>query len=778
MARRLHVSLSGDRARARRPIVLLATVAFAAAASAQSSVLTRRDQGFTLAIPTGWVEKADPDAATIVQKAQPDVAVMVFVQREPSRAVVTDLLAKASVKLKSDSTRKLLTSSFEVVLDRPALVAVLEDATARYRLTLVPRDEGDTSQVYYGVMATAPKALFAKAAPVLDKAVAGFRIVATSAAAAPAPTRARESSGGRGAAAPVFDRTKAIDQRLAAGPRTAASSPQTKNQIEAAASHDKGLVFLQQGAYKEAEQAFRQAEKKDGKSLDYQFAAAWAYLKLHKPDDALKRYQKIYKNDPTNTRALVGMAAAYEEMLNYREAVRMWQRYAKMDLPPNEGAEAAELLRDAQDHFVREWEISEKPAGGAANAASPDEERAWGLQFAQELAASGIPLIDDREIVGYVQGLTESLVARAKGFPKKYELFVLDSETINAQTTPGFIFVYRGILDTVKSEQELAGVLAHELGHTIARHAGKTVTKAARDQQTLESLQRSDNKLAKFLAGLMALGNPMSAMSFSRDQEAQADRIAIHVAYDAGFDPRGLSSLFRTFETLQPSSRKSWDLLMKTHPFPIDRMNTVNDYMELLPSRRFTPDSAAFARMKARLAKLPPPPEPEPAAAPGSGRGASGGVIPFTVDNAPFAGEIPGDWTARKTPNGTIVFEGQKGTEAYEATVELEIAPKSTVRGKALEDIVEMVYDGVSEKRNARVQQPKRSSGSSPATYTIGATYDVESGRRLVGVRHLSVVADYPGHFVIMSYFAPDALFDKYTPAFELIADRFRHTGR
>lgn len=749
-----------------------------AAQAPAARTLSRPADGFAMSVPAGWEERADPDsAAALVQKAQPGVAAMVFVRKEPSRAAVTDVLAKAAVKLKADSSRTVVSSGFDVVLDRPALIAVLEDKTVRYKLTLLPRDEGDTSQIYYGVMALAPKALFAKAAPSLDRIIAGFRITPT---VASGPTRGGGPSPASPAAsaASAVDRAKVFERILASQAR--AMSPaglpaQTKNQIEAAASYDKGLVFLQQGAYKEAEQAFRQSEKKDGKSLDYQFAAAWAYLKLHKPDDALKRYQKIYKNDPTNTRALVGMAAAYEEMLNFREAVRMWLRYAKMDLPPDAKAEAAALLRIAQDQFVREWEISENPAGGAANAASPDEERAWGLQYARELAASGIPLIDDKDVVGYVQGLCEDLVSRAKGFPRKYELFVLDNDTVNAQTTPGFIFVYRGILETVQSEQELAGVLAHELAHTIARHSGKTMTKAAKDQQTIESLQRSNNKLAKFLAGLMAMGNPMGAMAFSREQEAQADRIAIHIAFDSGYDPRGLSSLFRKFESLQPSSRKSWDLMMKTHPFPIDRMNTVNDYMELLPARTFAADSPGFGRMKTRLAKLPPPPEPTPApAAPG----ADGAVIPYTVDNAPFAGEIPATWVARKTDGGTIVFEGQKGTEAYEATVELEIAPKATVPGRTLEDIVQLVYDGTAAKPGARVQRPEAHTDGSLRTYTVAGAYQLQANGRTIGYRHLSVVADYPAHFVIMSYFAPDALFEKYAPAFQGIAGAFRHTGR
>lgn len=559
-----------------------------------------------------------------------------------------------------------------------------------------------------------------------------------------------------------------------------ALSAQTKNQIEAAAHHERGLVFFQQGAYKEAEQAFRQAERKDDKNLEYQLSTAYTYLKLHKPDDALKRYSKIYKNDPTHVRAIVGMAASYEEMLNYREAVRMWQRYTKMNLPPGEKAEADEMLRSAQELFVRDYEIAENPAGGAANAASSEQEREWGLQFARQLASSGVPLIEDEAINAYVRDLCGSVVGYAKGFPAKYELFVLNSPTINAQTTPGFIFVYRGILETVQSEAELAGVLAHEIGHTVAHHAAKSMTKAAQDQKTIESLQRSDNKLSKFLAGLMAMGNPMGALSFSREQETQADRLGIHIAFDAGYDPRGLASLFRKFEALQPSSRRSWDLMMKTHPFSIDRMNMVNDYVQLLPARSLTTSSPGFDRMKARIAALPPPPEvPEaaPAAAPSSG-GARAAVRPFTLDNAPFAGEIPASWGARKTDSGTIVFEGQQGTEEYEATVELEIAPKGTVQGKTLEDVAQIVYQGTASKPGARVERPEGLTAGTLRLYRIHATYPLQSNQGKISYEHLSLIVDYPGYYAILSYFAPGALFEKYLPVFQQIGDSFRYTGR
>jgi len=139
---------------------------------------------------------------------------------------------------------------------------------------------------------------------------------------------------------------------------------------------------------------------------------------------------------------------------------------------------------------------------------------------------------------------------------------------------------------------------------------------------------------------------------------------------------------------------------------------------------------------------------------------------------------IPGDWTGRKTDSGTIVFEGQKGTEAYEATVELEIAPRTNFPGKSLDDMAERVFRSIAEKPDAWAEPPEARSDGARRAFAIKATYPVQGSQGKVAVRHLSVVTDYPQHFVVFTYFVPEGLFDKYLPMFQQIGDSFRYTGR
>ncbi|MDP1571902.1 MAG: M48 family metalloprotease [Vicinamibacterales bacterium] len=576
---------------------------------------------------------------------------------------------------------------------------------------------------------------------------------------------------------------------VAVAPGEAQTTRQQRDAAEAAASYEKGLVFTQQGAWKEAEKEFRNAERKTNDKVDeYVFATAYTYLKLHKANDALKRYERIYKREPTNLRAIVGMAAAYEDMQRYADAVRIWQRYVRMPLPPAEKAEGEAMLNGARQLFAEYYEIAENPAGGAPNLATPEQELAWGLGYAQQLAASGVPLITDPAITGYVEDMCRRLVAHAKRFPTNYEVFVLDSMTVNAMTTPGFIFVYRGILDAVRTEEELAGVLAHEVGHSVARHVAKMQTKIAQDQQQLEKLQQSDSKFSRFLAKMLEVGNPLGALTFSRENEAQADRLGVHIAYDAGYDPSGLVGMFRTFESMSPSSRSSWDLMTRTHPFSIDRVNAVTEYVALLPPRPPRAPSPAFAAMKARLAELPPandavglmrPAVPTPGTTPGSPASTRGATRDFSIDGTPLTGEIPADWVARKTEAGTIVFEGTQGTEAYEMSVELEVQPKALAPARTLDDLAQVVQAHLRGRQDAEVQDVRATqTDRGQAARVVAANFNVAVPQGLVPFAQISVVIDYPGHLIILSYYGPATLFEKYSGVFELIGDSLRYGGR
>jgi predicted Zn-dependent protease len=561
----------------------------------------------------------------------------------------------------------------------------------------------------------------------------------------------------------------------------AGPAKKAKDRTEGLQHYERGIVFARQGAWKEAENAFRSAEKKFGEYLDYQFATAYAYLKLHRPDDAMKRYSKAYKKDPTNLRALLGMAAAHDEAQEYREAVRMWMRYLAMPLPAADAAEARVLLRRAQQAFAENYEIAENPTGGAENALSPSDERELGLMYVNELASTGVPELEDTTISAYIERLCASLVPHAKGFSPSYKVFVLNSPDVQASTVPGFIFVYRGLLQAVTSENQLAGVLAHEIGHSVAHHSAKKFTKMIKDDAQIKSLEKKEGKLAKVLTWMVKAGSPYAMLAFSREEEEQADRLAVHIAYDAGYDPLGLSEMFKMFESMSPSSRKRWDLLTRTHPFSIDRFNATREYSALLPAKALKKGGPDFTGMKARLKTLPPPPEPAPPqqraetppSNPPPGTPTSGGMRTFSITTAPFDGEFPVDWIARQSENGTIIYEGQKGTEAYEVSVELQVTPKSYMP-KDLASTVQAMQKALSSKPDAQFSQAERTDHQGQPAAILRATYQQKTSRGVeTTFRHVGLVIQYPEHYVIFSFYLPGELFEKYVPVFQTMIGKF-----
>lgn len=568
------------------------------------------------------------------------------------------------------------------------------------------------------------------------------------------------------------------------GPAVAPPGPSAdrnyKRAYEAADAYRKGMIFAGQGAWAEAQKAFKDAEGKNGSVTEYRLSAAFAHLKLHKADDAYKRYEKVYKDDPSSRRALAGMIAAKEDIQHYRDATALWMRYVKLPMTPADLAEARAMLQGARELFAERYEIAENPAGGAPNLATAEQELAWGLQYAQELAASGMTLLDDRATVAYVETMCKQLVAKSRRFPTNYQLFVLDTASVNATTAPGYIFVYRGLLEAAPSEAALAGVLAHEIGHSVAHHGAKKVTRSYQDQEQLAKLQASDSKLSKFLAKMMELGNPVGALTFSRDAEEQADRLAMHIAFDAGFEPEGLADMFQVFEQMEPSSRSSWDLMARTHPFSIDRINTVREYSALFPARTLATTSAAFKTMKARLAKLPPPPDatglmkaPEAPPAPtGSAPGrAVAATVPYSLAPAPFSGQMPQGWTTKKHSAQTTLFEAPKGTPEGEASIWIRLVPRVSQPDWDIDDYVKGMQQAnakLEEVGFGDVSRERRKDGRELRVLPMEWTGKTSAG----AVTRWSAVfafVDYPDYVAIGQYAAPRAFFDQLSTGFQIV---------
>ena len=138
-------------------------------------------------------------------------------------------------------------------------------------------------------------------------------------------------------------------------------------------------------------------------------------------------------------------------------------------------------------------------------------------------------------IAAYVERVGQQLVAANKLASRDWRFTVLNSPTVNAFATErGEVFVTRGLLAVLQDEAELASVMGHEMGHVLARHAAQRRAQEARIYQTALEVARStrDPQLALAYAEVELA----QVRAYSRDQEFEADRIAIQLTAKAGYE--------------------------------------------------------------------------------------------------------------------------------------------------------------------------------------------------------------------------------------------------
>src|SRR5262249_23526272 len=152
------------------------------------------------------------------------------------------------------------------------------------------------------------------------------------------------------------------------------------------------------------------------------------------------------------------------------------------------------------------------------------------------------------------------LAAVAPGPRFQYSAEVVNSPEINAFALPGgYVYVNRGLIRAVRSEDELAGVIAHEMAHVAQRHGTSQATKAYGAQlgrgilgQVLGGGRNRGVNLAEQVVG--GLGLNALFMKFSRSAESEADRVGARMMARAGYDPMAMADFFDLLASQQRSN--------------------------------------------------------------------------------------------------------------------------------------------------------------------------------------------------------------------------------
>jgi len=218
------------------------------------------------------------------------------------------------------------------------------------------------------------------------------------------------------------------------------------------------------------------------------------------------------------------------------------------------------------------------PTPGLLSDTSLEEEVAIGRQLAGSLLGAA-PLVRDDALQAYVNRVGRWLASQSDRPDIRWYFGVLDTEDVNAFALPGgYVFVTKGLYRLLADESELAGVLAHEIGHVAKKHH-LTVLKKSQAIDLVggiaQQLGRSRAQSA-VLQSLVGHGAEALARGLDKDAEYEADRLGVVIAARAGYAPYGLPSVLRKIGARNPREG-SLALLFKTHPLPQDRLEHLGD---------------------------------------------------------------------------------------------------------------------------------------------------------------------------------------------------------
>ena len=282
-------------------------------------------------------------------------------------------------------------------------------------------------------------------------------------------------------------------------------------------------------------------------------------------------------------------------------------------------------------------QIGNRDVGKGVNFYSIEKEIALGKQMAQEVERQA-KIVDDPVVAEYVNRIGQNLV-RNSDAKVPFTIKVVDSEEINAFALPGgFFFVNTGILLNADNEAEMAGVMAHEIGHVAARHGTRQATRGQIAQiGSIVPLIAVGGMAGYGIYQAMGLVVPMGFLQFSRAFESEADMLGIEYMYKAGYDPGAFVDFFEKVQSQEKRKPGTMSKLFSSHPPTEDRIKhsqeIIQKYLKAKPE--YVVSTSEFDSVKARTMAM---------------------HNSRKIDNAKDSGRP----TLRRNPNGQIDANGDE----------------------------------------------------------------------------------------------------------------------
>jgi predicted Zn-dependent protease len=208
-----------------------------------------------------------------------------------------------------------------------------------------------------------------------------------------------------------------------------------------------------------------------------------------------------------------------------------------------------------------------------------DDEVAIGLQTAPQMAQQHGGLYPDQNYQQFVDMVGQKLVnsSIAKQSPYKFDFHLLkDAQTINAFALPGGqIFITFALFSRLENEDQLAGVLGHEIGHVIGRHSAERMAKQGLTEGLLNGIAVGfDPSTAQ---GAAAIANLLN-LSYGREDELESDDLGVKIMMDANYNPAELIGVMKILK--DASGPNQIPERLSTHPDPENRIDKIKEAIE------------------------------------------------------------------------------------------------------------------------------------------------------------------------------------------------------
>lgn len=241
--------------------------------------------------------------------------------------------------------------------------------------------------------------------------------------------------------------------------------------------------------------------------------------------------------------------------------------------------------------------------------AEPEEIKLGGDLASVILGAA--PLVRDPAQQRYVNRLGRWLALHSDRPDLPWRFGIIDTPDVNAFSMPGgYVLISRGMLDRMRNESELAGVLAHEIAHVVRKDHLNALQNSMRDSALggfTEYVGGGGGGLgAAFKTALISAGKNMFMRGLDKDDEYDADRMGVVIAARSGYSPYGIVGVLQTLSAAP--DEKGFALMNKTHPLPVDRIERLDRAMgtRLDTVTAVVEDLPSFAQFRAGTPEQPP----------------------------------------------------------------------------------------------------------------------------------------------------------------------------